>query len=240
MAYVLIGLNKPAPPNGCNVNLAVEPVDNSGGHRHTNARPTDKKGALSSSAVLFESGATDSEPLIYTSSEVSGTEKIKAGFEESGKSSEFKIDIKVPEFDSFPNEGAYHIVARGGTDTHPDGTRGTESTIKKLTEIAQRYFERTKRILSVNDLSLPDGGLFDFKNTWSPPHNTHRTGTDADINRTDGGGVKRDCWQDEDLKRAVAKAAEGRSVPRLICEDAKGKPVPLDDPTGLYKHIDFD
>ena len=155
--------------------------------------------------MLFESGATDSEPLIYTSSEVSGTEKIKAGFEESGKSSEFKIDIKVPEFDSFSERRRLPYRGSGGTDTHPDGTRGTESTIKKLTEIAQRYFERTKRILSVNDLSLPDGGLFDFKNTWSPQHNTHRTGTDADINRTDGGGVKEIAGRMKTLKELLQR-----------------------------------
>ena len=29
--------------------------------------------------------------------------------------------------------------------------------------------------------SLPWGGLYDYMNRWSPPHNTHRIGTDIDV-----------------------------------------------------------
>jgi hypothetical protein len=36
-------------------------------------------------------------------------------------------------------------------------------------------------MLVVTDASLAWGGLYDYKNTWSPPHKTHRIGTDVDV-----------------------------------------------------------
>lgn len=36
-------------------------------------------------------------------------------------------------------------------------------------------------VLRLTALSLPQGGLFDFKTEWRPPHVSHRLGDDADI-----------------------------------------------------------
>ncbi|MEK6589496.1 MAG: penicillin-insensitive murein endopeptidase, partial [Nitrospinota bacterium] len=150
------------------------------------------------------------------------------------------LDIGISGFEPLPDNGVYHIVNRLDKDTHPEGTYGMPETVIKLEEIAQQYFYRTDRKLSINDLSLPKGGLFDYKAIWAPPHKEHRIGTDADINRTDGGGVFKNCHEDDYLKRAIKKMTKGQLRPRLKCEDARGRPVPLDDNTGLYKHIDFD
>lgn len=86
---------------------------------------------------------------------------------------------------------------------------------------------------------MPKGGLFDYKNTWVTPHKEHRTGTDVDINRTDGGGVYTNCWADEKLKRAVIEVANRKLYPVLRCEDAvlMGGLIIWED---VYKHIDFD
>lgn len=35
--------------------------------------------------------------------------------------------------------------------------------------------------LVISALSLPQGGLFDFKNEWRPPHYGHRFGVEADL-----------------------------------------------------------
>ncbi len=146
------------------------------------------------------------------------------------------IDVGILGFTRLDDSGDYHVVLRGGTDTHPDGTYGTSATTEELLMIAKKYFEKTNgRKLSINDMSLPKGGLFDYKTTWAPPHNTHRTGTDADINRA---GV--DCYYDKKLREAVEDVSDGQLRPYLQCEDAQHRPVPPDDPTGIYKHIDFD
>jgi len=38
--------------------------------------------------------------------------------------------------------------------------------------------------ICTNDQSLPWGGLFDYEQTWAPPHDGHRDGTSADISAT--------------------------------------------------------
>jgi len=153
------------------------------------------------------------------------------------------IHVEIKGFDPnpLPDTGDYHIVGRNDTVRHPQGTYGKSDTINKVKEIAKEYFRKTKgRKLSVNDISLPKGGLFDYKNTWATPHKEHRTGTDVDINRKDGGGVFTDCWEDKKLKDAVREVANRKPYPVLRCEDDAGRPVPPDDPSGKFKHIDFD
>lgn len=150
-----------------------------------------------------------------------------------------RINVGIEGLLRFEDSGEHHVVVRGGTDTHLEGAYGKPDTVKKLKEIAYEYFDITDRKLSINDISLPKGGLFDYKNNWAAPHQTHRTGTDVDINRTDGGNVYTNCWADRELKRAVEKIADKKSRPRLKCENAvlMGGLIIWED---VYKHIDFD
>jgi len=131
---------------------------------------------------------------------------------------------KLPEGLNLP-----YMVIRGGADTHPEGTYGTQKTLTRLQAIAGKYFKKTGRKLSVNDLSLPWGGLFDIQNDWGPPHQTHRFGTDADINRIDGDGVFTSCPDDEMLEQSIQEANRSLSGGKaaLKCEQ------------GGYKHVDF-
>lgn len=122
-------------------------------------------------------------------------------------------------------------ILRNLTDTHPSGSHGTPEAVAALKEIAQEYRALTGNKLSVNDMSLPRGGLFDFRGTWAPPHSTHRQGSDADINR-----LRVDCNVDKDLKLAVETIAKRRPGVQLVCENELGRP----DPNGPFKHIDLD
>jgi len=223
-ADVFVSLLRPSPPGGCTVDLSIEPVSGSGGHSHDGRRPT---GTLSDKTWTFYS--TDMEKSItYASGEVSGTEKIRVVVEESGDSEEAQVEIKVPGLAPFPQSGEHHVVVRRGADTHPDGAYGMPITIEILKEVAQEYFELTKRKLSINDLSLPEGGLFDIGDIkWATPHIEHRAGNDADINRTDGGGVFKNCEGDKALREAVRYVGSG-GIPWLKCE------------SGGRKHINFD
>ena len=88
-----------------------------------------------------------------------------------------------------------------------------------------RLFE--KGASDKSDFSRPDPFLlFDPKATWTPPHNEHRKGTDADINQKDAGGVIVDCKKE--LKKVVEKVGQGQSFPKLKCESEN------------RRHIDFD
>lgn len=144
------------------------------------------------------------------------------------------LDVRVKGLEILPPRQATdqddYVTLRGGTDTHPEGHWATRASLDTLREIAREYRALTGRPLSVNDLSLPRGGLFDINGGYAPPHRTHRIGTDADINRA---GV--DCASDQSLKDAVASVAKLRPGAQLICESA-GRP----DPNGPFKHIDLE
>ncbi len=137
------------------------------------------------------------------------------------------IDVGIPGLESLPASGTDYQVVRGGTAEHPDGTNGTPGTVRKLLEIAGYYRDATGSMLSVNDLSLPAGGLFDIHSNWQKPHQTHREGLDADINRQNIGGTFAKCLDDRALAKSVLLAAAGGTGPYLYCEE-----------DGL-KHIDF-
>jgi murein endopeptidase len=144
---------------------------------------------------------------------------------------------------SDPTPDEHYFKLRGGTATHPEGHWGTEDTIIKLKDIAEKYYKLSGRIISINDISLPRGGLFDYRNTWKPPHKSHRTGTDADINQ--GQGPKNvdqiPCYKNDKLKEAIKKVAGGKSYPILRCEDGNLEYcIPPEGKECIYYHIDFD
>lgn len=95
-----------------------------------------------------------------------------------------------------PSANDHYVKNRNGEADHPEAFYGTPDTISTLKEIADKYYALTEnengpetpgRILSVNDMSLPRGGLFDIEADWVKPHKTHRRGTDVDINRAPHG-----------------------------------------------------
>ena len=76
---------------------------------------------------------------------------------------------------------------------------GTDSALRNLNSIADWYNQLTLLTLSVNDMSLIKGGLFDVYADYSPPHHDHRTGESADINKD----VNGDCTKNKALLLAV-------------------------------------
>ncbi|HYC89436.1 MAG TPA: hypothetical protein VEO54_09515 [Thermoanaerobaculia bacterium] len=54
-----------------------------------------------------------------------------------------------------------------------------------LLDMAKEYNDTVgPAVIGVNDISLPDGGLFDIDGTWSPSHWYHRIGCGVDIDKT--------------------------------------------------------
>jgi hypothetical protein len=133
-----------------------------------------------------------------------------------------------------PGTDDHYKKKRNLEDTHPKGHYGTSYTIEELKEIAEKNFDLTDRILSINDISLPKGGLNDYKATWGTPHATHRAGVDADLN------VDKACYYDTELRNAVESVSGGpKAFPYLQCEIA-GKRAGQDEEKGYGEHIDFD
>jgi hypothetical protein len=113
---------------------------------------------------------------------------------------------------------------------------GSPFTLASIPILAQNYFLSSGgRLLSVNDMSLPKGGLFDIKGDWKPDHKSHREGNDADINRRDPTTSENlgDCDFDHALRLAV-----DRTLPPLKRADGELTALYCEDGTG-NRHIDF-
>jgi len=104
----------------------------------------------------------------------------------------------LPLADPNSNPGLAYIRVRKPMG-HPDEVAysGTINTLFFLNNIAISYKKQGYR-LSVNDMSLPRGGLFDIDADYLAPHNTHRTGQSADINKNFG-----DCLVNKELRKVV-------------------------------------
>lgn len=148
-------------------------------------------------------------------------------------------DIGIRNLASLPDLPSEYSKVRGGLDTHPHtvGFAGTAFALPMLPLIAENYFVLSGRLLSINDMSLIKGGLFDYekKKPWEPGHKSHREGKDADINQEGIG-----CDQDRDLRTAVdqllspVKMPSGELRSALLCEFCK------DTGTMCRKHIDLE
>ena len=111
------------------------------------------------------------------------------------------IDVGVSGLTNLPDGSPFYVKLRGGAPQHQDEVAyfGTSDAISNLTAIAEIYNDLSNNLLSVNDMSLPKGGLFDINSDYATPHIWHRVGQSADINTTQGG-----CRVNYDLQIAVA------------------------------------
>jgi hypothetical protein len=121
------------------------------------------------------------------------------------------------------------------TDPHPNSVAfyGTINTLFFLNNIAISY-QKKGYMLSVNDMSLPRGGLFDVHANYLTPHGYHRTGQSVDINKNFG-----DCLKNKMLRLVVDAempiqagskfANPKRYFPsRFLCETGNNNNIHLD------------
>ena len=112
------------------------------------------------------------------------------------------LSVGVPGLSLLPAPGGAdaYVKRRAPDFFHADSSAyyGTPNTLTYLANVANLYHLLSGNALSVNDMSLPKGGIFDIRANWRNPHSLHRVGTSADINKTDG-----DCLKNKMLKQAV-------------------------------------
>lgn len=174
----MVSLNKPAtPPEGCTVNLKVEPV-NTIGHDHDGNRP---KGTVTPTTLTIPGGSPGAASAEYKSPEVAGEEKIIAEIK-GEKKGETTIQVKVPGLTGLGG-GYYSLKTQPSSNKHTDVYNVQLWVNGLFNDIAYLYNTNfpDDEMLVVTDASLALGGLYDFRNTWNPPHNTHRIGTDIDV-----------------------------------------------------------
>jgi len=164
---------------------------------------------------------TEAGPIYWAHPEVAGTQEVSAVMETAPgwvcislcytrtiRRFEYKLRIGYEGLEPLPEPGDHYDVTRGDSqpDEHPEGTHGKERTINDIKYLSRQYFLNREGVgLSVNDISLPYGGIFGFVRgqRWNPPHQLHQWGTDIDLNRVDSGGREKACSENEELQKSV-------------------------------------
>lgn len=162
---------------GDTVTLSLERLESSGGHSHLGG-PT---GTVSPTSVTLGPNFPQNVPVTFTASQTSGSVILKARFGDGTVLTGLN-EVAIGGLVALPASTGVALV--GQTQTHPSNHWGTPTLVTKLTELGVKFYEKYNTPIKVNDMSLPLGGLFDHKSTWAPPHETHRDGRHADLNRS--------------------------------------------------------
>lgn len=174
-----------APPSQ-KLRVYVQAVDRSGGHLHDDTpRPhgylltqdedypplnttTVAGGTFEFSTyekpLVIKSGPSGTAVLYYVAPEISGEERIIVSTEAASPANRQVatnlVRVTVPALQ--PLLPSSTITTVGICDAHPRSHFGTADMIQAVTALAANYFAETGRRLPVNDMSLPQGGLFDI------------------------------------------------------------------------------
>lgn len=175
---------------GVPVHLEARGVDSSGGHYHIAGRPA--------GVFLDSDGTTESTGVYKTTFYANwfgGKEWIIASSSEITNRDSVLMTLRVPALELLP--AGTHYIKIGGTCSHhcprddnqhqscrtPDNNHYAAHLVRdSLPLMAAVWVDSLGQdTLFINDISLPDGGLFDHQATWNAPHATHRTGLDVDV-----------------------------------------------------------
>lgn len=170
----------------CSVTLALASEPRSGGHdHHDENRP---KGELSATT-----GTTGSDGFrfTYTVPQTSGLVTMTA----TGKTSDgadipsatAKIRVAFPGFIQLAADPSF--VLTGSKPIHVQNQWGQPDFIAVLREVAAEWdwFRAANSdvpLLTLNDISLINGGLFDINADWRTSHCGHRKGNSIDLSHT--------------------------------------------------------
>lgn len=198
------------PLVGADVELTSTFVPFSGGHAHIDEeREGTGKFFMGDSEIgkTVEGLITDEEGKIpeftYKAGIVGLKETINAEvmFKEEMVTGEALLEIKIRNLISLdPSEDYILLQSPTGVKNHPLNNFGRKDVVNKRIPVFAKQFrkDRTKAtaqtgVLSINDLSLPFGGVFDLcGNLTECPgkgHGSHEIGIDVDINSVDSNDV---------------------------------------------------
>jgi len=158
------------------VTFRLEATEGTAGHLHSGGKPP---GGLSGHGV--STGPEGRVTVTYTASEASGPVHLQ-GSSLGATPDDHTITAGVPGLEALPPSDVYLLVGGGPAfPSHPDNHYGSPPFNTALHGLATFFFERYEVPLEYNDMSLVQGGLFDFHDNWSPPHDEHRLGTNVDL-----------------------------------------------------------
>lgn len=177
-------------PPGARVTLTLKRLDNSGGHNH----PGGPAGSIAPQTFVLGPHYPQNQPAVFSAPPAAGSVQMVAMFSIGNPPTVTGLN-RVAVSGLIALTGGVGISLTGASATHPVNHCGLPTLAAKIQQLGAAFHAKFGKNLFVNDMSLPDGGLYDFRNTWAPPHATHREGRTADINSTSMQQGERDFFK---------------------------------------------
>ena len=172
------------------------------GHHHT----PDNNAILCRGSTNVDDGATDDSgrfDFFYRGPEAAGRTVVTVNWrdprdEETGSVSR-TFENRHDGLVEITGTSAMTLTGHESDDFHlaPDIHWVTSTTKSRIETLASLYYAKYKERLMVNDGSLRYGGLYDYNETWAPPHWGHREGKNVDIYPTAPDSIKWEFLKDK-------------------------------------------
>lgn len=232
VACVLLPYNLIVPD--CDITIDWLVQSGSGGHEHNTDRPpgsieTENRrtgGSINPSPpghVVDNSGSDGLLGITYTSPEASGVTQVTLrgvavlfGVPVRFGPNTFTIGVRFGGL-AFASGPGLDVVTQSNMHNGNNGHASTNmhaALLNMTTNFSQRLQEQgtpPSQVpnITINALSLPQGGLFDFAIEWLPPHESHRFGQHADVRI-------RNLNQNQQLALAKAIRQVGMTTPYSV------------------------
>ena len=171
------------------VTVTSAALEGSGGHSHIGNRPS---GLFITSGKPVSSQEFDTGPdtirTTYQASMFGGQERVIAKLNLPMIADSDSVVVRVPGLAQFPGAGNYSLPQNPDTH-HPNNHYLLQGAIDHLIAAANEFQNaewNTTGIMTLNDMSLQLGGLFDIHSDWNIPHKAHRVGKSVDIQNIKG------------------------------------------------------
>ena len=156
------------------------------GHHHT----PDNNAVLCRGSTNFDDGSTNDNGVFqffYRGPEAAGRTVVTVNWrdprdDETGSIS-MTFENRHDGLVEITGTPAMTLTGHESDDFHlaPDIHWVTSTTKSRIGSLAALYYAEYSEKLKVNDGSLRYGGLYDYNETWAPPHWGHRDGKNVDV-----------------------------------------------------------
>jgi hypothetical protein len=194
---------------GARVTLSLRRVANSGGHAHGGETSDPAAvGSISPQSLTLSGPFPQNVKVTHRVADVCGAITVRAQFSKGDPPvREARTEVRFGGLVALPQRASLRY--KTPTTAHPAPYFGTPALADALARLAEAYFARTGRPLTVTDANLATGGRFDLDLNWLPPHKTHQTGRNADLRKRDMTAAEQGVLREEAARLGINVLDEG-------------------------------
>jgi hypothetical protein len=152
-----------------------------GGHAHGNGSISQYAvGTISPAEGVLTGEYPQNFPQKYTAGQTCGQVLDRTVIGDEPR--DIIVTVALGPFETLTASTGISLV--GATARHPSNHWGTARLCSALRTLGFDFYTEYSKPIFVNDMSLVTGGRFDINAQFAPPHETHRDGRHADVNRS--------------------------------------------------------